>query len=76
MKRKIQEYEEHLNRHYSENVSFDEAVEALDYLTVKSRGQHCSLPSLKNHILKGTAGTLIRQLDPIGFNVGMEDFNR
>jgi hypothetical protein len=74
-KKKAKQYEEHLNNYYSEELTLEQAAEELDYLTVKSRGKCCSPSSLLSAIRKGAAGTLVRQLDPIGFNAGLNDFN-
>ena len=67
------QYEEYLNNYYQEQ-SFTVAFDDLVYLTNAARGQNCSKTHLKQSIIGGTAGTLVRRLDPIAFEVGRRDY--
>lgn len=70
------DYEAELNGLYQSCMSADEAFNDLVYLTIRnpSRPKATTEARLKAAIQNGTAGTLLRRLDPIRFNVGFNDF--
>ena len=60
-------YERHLNDLYSDTFSQQEAVEHFDYFK-------CRPGTIANAHTQHTLGTLLRRKDPIGFNVGFNDW--
>lgn len=73
MKKTKKAYEEWLNNLYQEDYSHDDAIEALLYLT-GDRPDAITRDELSLQILSGTAGTLLKKMDPIAFEVGFNDW--
>jgi len=67
MKKSKAIYENYLNEVYGSDYS------GLEFLTNKSRGKHCSMKQLQKAANENTLGTLLRKLDPIAFNCGLND---
>lgn len=68
-------HEKRLNELYSETIhDYYSAFEKFDYMTVKSRGKHTTKSNIINHYNAGTLGTLLKQYDPIAFQVSKSDF--
>jgi hypothetical protein len=66
-------YENWLNDLYSD-MSQEEAVYALIYLTSKRRGKHTTTANLKKQHRSGKLGSLVKRLDPIAFSCGYNDY--
>lgn len=57
----------YLSEKYGDEMTIDEAMNNLIYLTNPSRGDHVKEGSLKRSILGGRAGYLLRRYDPVAF---------
>jgi len=69
------EIEKHLNEVYSDTIpDYCTAFQHFDYLTVKSRGKHTTRQNIIKHYNAGTLGKLLRQYDPIAFNVLQSEY--
>lgn len=65
--------EERLNRMYSEEYSWEQAKDALIYLTNPSRGKHTSEYKLLMAYKKGTLGSMLKRLDSVAFYCAKND---
>ena len=72
MTKKERAYEQNLNRLYS-GMDDQEVEDSFIYLTVPSRGKHCTLKHLRTIIKAGEMGELIHKLDPIMFYTGCNE---
>lgn len=68
------DYEEYLNDLYSQIFDADSAVDKFIYMTVPSRGNHLSEEEIQGHAYGNTLGTMLREYDPIAFNVGFGEW--
>lgn len=66
-------HEQHLNELYKDAYSESQAYDQFEYLCNKQR-KHFIIPrTLRNHINRGSLGTLLRKYDPIAFNTSYSD---
>jgi len=63
---------EQINEYYSNNLSCEDAIESLIYLTNKNRGKYVTENHLRNCYYSCTLGNLLKKLDPIAFNLFFE----
>jgi hypothetical protein len=68
------DHEDYLNSYYSDNLSEDQVVDGLIYLTNKSRGEYISEDELRAAYHNRTIGAVLKEYDPISFNVSKRDF--
>lgn len=68
------DYEEYLNDLYSSVFDADSAVDKFIYMTVPSRGDHLSEEEIQGHFYNNTLGTMLKEYDPIAFNVGFGEW--
>lgn len=65
-----------LNELYADIVrDYYEAFEMFEYMTNKSRGKHTTKQNIIKHYNNGTLGTLLKNYDPIAFNVQKSELN-
>ena len=70
-------YERYLNEYYYFECTVDEAFTALEHLTVRERpGGYTTDLNIRKCIANMTAGSLLRRLDPIGFQMGYQDWSK
>ena len=72
MTKKERAYEQNLNHLYS-NMDDQEVEDSFIYLTVPSRGSHCSVKRLRTAIKAGEMGELIHKFDSILFYIGCNE---
>jgi hypothetical protein len=70
------EFEQKLNRDYNLNYDDSHLIRDFSYMMNKSRGKHCTLQTIKNHVHQGRAGTLLRKYDSIAFEVAYNESRR
>lgn len=69
-------FETRLNDLYADTVQdYCQAFEMFEYMTNKSRGKHTTKQNIIKHYNNGTLGTLLKNYDPIAFNVQKSEMN-
>ncbi len=68
------DYEKHLNEMLKDCFSFSQALHEYIYLASQNTKPRTSKSHLKQTIVNGELGSLIRRVDPIRFNVGFNEY--